>query len=208
MNRIPMLPTTAMLVLVCLLGLPSCSPAETAPQSAGLEEPQAQLPSAQPNPAKEESMNISSPAFDDHGEIPTKYTCDGNDTIPPLAFDGVPSGAKTLALVIDDPDVPKEVNPKGYWDHWVVWNLPADASGVDEGIEPGGVTGKNGWGKNQYGGPCPPDRRHRYFFKLYALDTSLDLPSSAGKKDLEQAMQGHVIEQAELVGTYDRPRKD
>jgi len=147
-------------------------------------------------------MKISSPAFAEGQSIPKKYTCDGNDTSPPLAFAGVPPRAKSLALVMDDPDA-----PGGVFDHWVVWNIPPETLTVAEGKEPKGVNGRTSFRKNGYGGPCPPDREHRYFFKLYALDTTLNLPASATKRDLEKAMQGHIVDQAQLMGKYDRPRK-
>lgn len=147
-------------------------------------------------------MKISSSAFAEQESIPSKYTCDGSDTIPPMKFDGVPQGAASLVLIMDDPDA-----PRGTWDHWVVWNIPPRTTEVAEGKTPSGVVGKNSWGKNAWGGPCPPDRQHRYFFKLYALDTKLELPASAGKADLEKAMKSHVLIEAQLVGVYDRKRK-
>ncbi|MGA7615586.1 MAG: YbhB/YbcL family Raf kinase inhibitor-like protein [Thermoanaerobaculia bacterium] len=157
---------------------------------------------------EEGKMNITSPAFQDHGPIPVKYTCDGNDTIPPLEFENVPPDAKSLALVMNDPDVPPGVNPTRNWDHWVVYDIPADLREIREGEAPEGVTGKNSWGKNQYGGPCPPDRQHRYFFRLYALDESLDLPPfKTGRPEVLDAMKGHVLAEAELVGVYGPKKK-
>lgn len=147
-------------------------------------------------------MKMSSPAFADHEAIPAKYTCDGQDLIVPLKFEGVPDGAASLALIVDDPDA-----PGGTWDHWVVWNIPPRTKEIAEGKHPPGVTGKNSWGKNAWGGPCPPDRQHRYFFKLYALDAKLDLPPGERKTDLEKAMKGHVLAEAQLVGVYDRKRR-
>jgi Raf kinase inhibitor-like YbhB/YbcL family protein len=146
-------------------------------------------------------MKISSPAFGENESIPPKYTCDGQDLIPPLKFEGVPDGAASLALIVDDPDA-----PGGTWDHWIVWNIPPKTKEIAEGKHPPGVTGQNSWGKNAWGGPCPPDRQHRYFFKLYALDTKLDLPVGENKKDLEKAMKGHILMEAKLVGVYDRKR--
>lgn len=151
-------------------------------------------------------MKISSPAFENGGSIPPTYTCDGEDRIPPLKFEEIPDGARSLALIVDDPDVPANLRPDRNWDHWVVWNLPPSTTEVREGTEPGGVAGTNSWGRNDYGGPCPPDREHRYFFKLYALDMLLDLPPSAGKLELEQAMESHIVGRAELMGRYDRKR--
>lgn len=146
-------------------------------------------------------MKITSSAFADQEAIPAKYTCDGQDIIPPLKFEGVPSGAAALALIMDDPDA-----PTGTWDHWVVWNIPPKTTDIAENKTPPGVVGKNSWGKNAWGGPCPPDRQHRYFFKLYALDSKLDLQAAAKKTDVEKAMKGHVLAEAQLVGVYDRKR--
>ncbi len=147
-------------------------------------------------------MKMSSPAFADHAPIPAKYTCDGQDLIPPLQFEEVPVGAVSLVLIVDDPDA-----PGGTWDHWVIWNIPADTTEIPEGRHPPCVTGKNSWGKNAWGGPCPPDRQHRYFFKLYALDAKLALPPGEPKSALEKAMKGHVLAEAQLVGVYDRKRR-
>jgi hypothetical protein len=149
-------------------------------------------------------MKITSPAFGDHELIPDKHTCDGDDLIPPLSFEDVPAGAKTLALIMDDPDVPVQLREDRNWDHWIVWNIPPDTRAIAEGRPPEGIEGMNSWGRNNWGGPCPPDRQHRYFFKLFALDTELDLPREAGKPALLRAMEGHVIAKAELVGVYDR----
>jgi Raf kinase inhibitor-like YbhB/YbcL family protein len=145
------------------------------------------------------AMKISSTAFADGQSIPGKYTCDGSDTNPPLAFSGAPASAKDLALVVDDPDA-----PGGTFDHWIVWNIPATTTAVAEGQSPQGVTGRNGFGKNAYGGPCPPGGEHRYQFKLYALDTTLSLPAGSSKADLEQAMQGHIVAEAKIIGRYKR----
>jgi Raf kinase inhibitor-like YbhB/YbcL family protein len=155
---------------------------------------------------EENAMKITSSAFQDHELIPPKYTCDGADVIPPLKVKEVPREAKSLALIMDDPDVPPAVRPDRNWDHWIVWNVPPDVDQIEEGKPPKGVVGRNSWGKNGYGGPAPPDREHRYFFKLYALDRTLDLPSTAGKPELQKAMEGHVLAEAQLVGRYDRKR--
>lgn len=152
-------------------------------------------------------MKIESSAFKEGALIPQKFTCDGQDLSPALRFTDVPKEAKSLALVVDDPDVPPAVRADRNWDHWVVWNIPPATHDIGEGGAPKGVQGRNSWGKNVYGGPCPPDREHRYFFKLYALDTMLELPATAGKPELLAAMKGHVMEQAQLMGRYDRPRK-
>jgi len=144
-------------------------------------------------------MKLTSSAFQNNGAIPTEYTCDGADLSPPLTINDIPKNAKSLALISDDPDA-----PVGTWDHWVVFNIPPSTLQIPKGTEPQGVAGKNSWGKTGYGGPCPPSGTHRYFFKLYALDTTLSLPQGANKKQIEAAMQGHIIEKAELMGSYKR----
>ena len=146
-------------------------------------------------------MRIKSPAFKEGASIPSKYTCDGQDAILPLKFEDVPEGAKSLALVMDDPDA-----PHGTWDHWIVWNIPPDTKEIREGTPPKGVFGKNGWGKTEWGGPCPPDREHRYFFRVYAIDRMLDLPSGSTKAELQKAMRGYIIEEAQIMGRYDRKK--
>ena len=144
-------------------------------------------------------MKLTSSAFAHNVQIPSEFTCDGSDLSPPLSISDVPSNAKSLVLISDDPDA-----PVGTWDHWVVFNIPASAKEIPKGTEPKGTGGKNSWGRTGYGGPCPPSGTHRYFFKLYALDTMLNLPEGAAKKDIEKAMQGHIITRAELMGTYKR----
>lgn len=151
-----------------------------------------------------ENMKISSSAFEHEGAIPSKYTCDQENINPPLEISEVPEGAASLALLMDDPDVPRSLRPDGMFDHWTLFNMPADLSGIDENSVPEGVQGKNTRGTNEYVGPCPPDREHRYFFKLYALDKMLGLDQSATKSDVEQAMRGHILNQAELMGRYER----
>lgn len=149
-------------------------------------------------------MKLISSAFPDHGIIPSLYTCEGKNINPPLEISGVPSGAKSLVLIIDDPDVPKTLRPDGNYDHWIVFNIPPSIHQIAEHSVPGGVQGRNTGGKNQYTGPCPPDREHRYFFKLYALDSLLDLPVGATKTEVEQAMRGHIIAQCQLMGRYEK----
>jgi len=144
-------------------------------------------------------MKLTSPAFMHNTAIPSEYTCDGADLSLPLSISDVPASAKTLALIMDDPDA-----PVGTWDHWVVFNIPTSTKQIQKGTEPQGTDGKNSWGRTGYGGPCPPSGTHRYFFKLYALDATLNLPQGSTKKDLERAMQGHILAQAELMGTYKR----
>ena len=149
-------------------------------------------------------MQLTSSVFEDQGLIPLKYTCDGENISPPLNISGVPSGAKSLVLIMEDPDVPKTIRPDGMWDHWVVFNIPTEVNDITEGFNPPGVMGSNTRGDLSYGGPCPPDREHRYFFKLYALDKILDLQVGASKADVEKAMEGYIIEKAELMGRYER----
>jgi Raf kinase inhibitor-like YbhB/YbcL family protein len=144
------------------------------------------------------AMNITSPAFEREGKIPSKFTCDGDGINPALQFDTIPEKVKSLALIMDDPDA-----PSGTWDHWVLYNIPSETRGVGEG-ETVGISGQNSWRKTGYGGPCPPDREHRYFFKLYALDSMLDLPAGSTKDKLLAAMEGHILAEAELMGRYNR----
>jgi Raf kinase inhibitor-like YbhB/YbcL family protein len=151
-----------------------------------------------------EMMKLMSPAFEHEGKIPSKHTCDGENTNPPLTISDVPSGAKSLVLIMDDPDVPKHLRADGMWDHWVVFNIPANLSEVEEGEEPMGTHGIGTSGNLKYNGPCPPDREHRYFFKLYALDAELELEEKSTKAQVESAMEGHVLERAELMGKYER----
>lgn len=149
-------------------------------------------------------MKLTSPAFRHNGKIPSEYTCDGEDTSPELHISDVPKNAKSLALIMDDPDVPKNLRPSGLWVHWIAFNIPHDTAIIEKGQEPDGTGGKNSWSRLGYGGPCPPDREHRYFFKLYALDAELDLAEGSNKKELENAMEGHIIEKTELIGLYQR----
>ena len=145
-------------------------------------------------------LSISSPAFAHTASIPERYTCDGRDISPPLLIEAVPGGAKSLALIVDDPDA-----PLGTWVHWLVWNIPPQTREVRESSLPAGaVQGLNSWRRNSYGGPCPPSGTHRYFFRLYALDSQLKLAPATTKAGLEHAMQGHIIAQGELMGTFRR----
>jgi len=155
------------------------------------------------------SFSIHSDAFQAGGSIPRRYTCDGEDISPPLQWGAPPQGTRSLALIVDDPDAPDPRAPKMTWVHWVLYNIPPDARGLAEGIRPaqlpkGTLGGLNDWKRTGYGGPCPPIGRHRYFFKLYALDTVLPDLGTPSKAELERAMQGHIIEQTELIGTYQR----
>lgn len=154
-------------------------------------------------------MQLSSPAFMHEHEIPVRFTCEGENISPPLEWSGVPDGTKSFALVVDDPDAPDPAAPKRVFVHWVLFDLPADkralSEGVGEALPPEAGAGRNDWGKASYGGPCPPIGRHRYVHKLYALDTTLELDRPT-KGELERAMQGHVLAQCELIGTYEKKR--
>lgn len=151
-------------------------------------------------------MQISSPAFAHNAPIPSMYTCDGENVNPPLEFSDIPESARSLVLLMEDPDVPKHLKPDGMWDHWLIYNIEPTVTAIAENSTPPGVVGVNTSGQNAYAGACPPDREHRYFFKLYALDTELsfDAPSKVTKQMVIDAMQGHIIDQAELIGLYER----
>lgn len=155
------------------------------------------------------TMTLESTAFTHQGDIPKRYTCDGMDISPPLSWTTVPEDAKSLVLIADDPDAPDPAAPKMTWVHWVLYNIPTDSSGMPEDVSaqalPAGTKqGLSNWKRTGYGGPCPPIGRHRYFFKLYALDIALPDLKKPTKAQLEQAMQGHVLTKAELIGTYRR----
>jgi Raf kinase inhibitor-like YbhB/YbcL family protein len=150
-------------------------------------------------------MKIISSAFESGELMPVKYTCNGENVNPSLEFVDVPEGAVSLVLIMDDPDVPVTVREDQIWDHWIKFNIPTSVKTVAENSEPEGVAGVGTSGNLKYHGPCPPDRQHRYFFKLYALDTKLDLPEGATKKEVEGAMAEHIIDQAELIGLYEQP---
>lgn len=142
-------------------------------------------------------LKVHSQAFDHHDHIPPLYTCEGENINPPLNFDGIPENAVSLALIMEDPDA-----PGGTFDHWLLWNIATDKN-IAEQTEPG-VSGLNSFGKTGYGGPCPPSGSHRYFFKIYALDTKLQLTEGATKKALLEAMEGHVLAEGELMGYYQK----
>lgn len=157
------------------------------------------------------SLAITSTAFNDGDSIPKKYTCEGDDISPALNWSGVPENTRSLVLIIDDPDAPDPKAPRMRWVHWVLYNIPADTSGLAEDISPealpaGTKRGINDWQRTAYGGPCPPVGRHRYFHKLYALDTVLADLNRPTRTQLEAAMAGHIIASAELVGTYQKSR--
>ena len=152
-------------------------------------------------------MKITSTAFAQDAAIPAKYTCEGSDLSPPLAWSEVPANTKSFALIVDDPDAPDPAAPKMTWVHWVLYNLPAEATGLPEAAKAlprGTLQGLNDWKRTRYGGPCPPVGRHRYFHKLYALDAVLPDLGQPTKARVEAAMKGHVIAQAELIGTYQK----
>ncbi len=155
------------------------------------------------------AMLLQSPAFSHQGEMPSRYTCEGNDVSPPLIWKNVPAGTKSLALIVDDPDAPDPAAPKMTWVHWVLFNLPPDADSLAENVQvlpPSAREGMTDFGKTGYGGPCPPIGVHRYFFKLYALDAVLNLPGRPSKKEVLKAMQGHILEEAVLIGTYKKKK--
>jgi hypothetical protein len=149
-------------------------------------------------------MKLTCSVFENEGSIPSKYTCDGENVSPPLQISDVPSDAKSLVLVMDDPDVPKHIREDGMWDHWVVFNIPPDTKEIPEGQEPKGTPGMGTNGSTGYFGPCPPDREHRYFFRIYALDTTLDLPEGTDKVTVEREMTNHVVDRDYLMGRYER----
>lgn len=153
---------------------------------------------------------IESSAFGPGGAIPAEYTCEGEDTAPPLAWTGVPEGTRSLALVVEDPDAPDPAAPKQVWVHWVLYDLPPDCKGLPRGGAPlpaGTREGLNDWKRTGYGGPCPPIGRHRYFHRLYALDTVLPDLGQPTRAQLAAAMRGHVLAEAELMGTYEKRRR-
>lgn len=147
-----------------------------------------------------EELIISSPAFRNEGNIPSKYTCDGEGINPPLTVDNIPEGTQTLAVITEDPDA-----PRGIFDHWLVWNIPPESI-IEEGRTPG-ISGKNGAGKTGYHGPCPPSGSHRYYFYVFALDSNLQLEAGADKKSLQSAMEPHILAKGGLMGRYQRADK-
>jgi Raf kinase inhibitor-like YbhB/YbcL family protein len=159
--------------------------------------------------AEDPSFELRSAAFSHQDGIPREYTCEGKDLRPALAWTGVPEGTRSLALIVDDPDAPDPANPRVTWVHWVVYDLPVDAGGLAEGtasadLPAGAKSGLNDWKRPGYGGPCPPIGRHRYFFKLYALDVVLGDLGRPTKEELLAKIEGHVLAKAELVGTYEK----
>ncbi len=169
------------------------------------EEKQTKIISNNKTAMNNQNIIVRSPAFNHEEPIPSKYTCDEENISPPLAIDNIPENTASLVLIMDDPDA---TNGKT-WDHWIVFNIPKDNTRIGEGDEPKGTGGNNSWDKTGYGGPCPPvgSDAHRYFFKVYALDSALRLPKGATKHELEEAMKGHVISTGELIGKYRRIKK-
>ena len=154
-------------------------------------------------------LTLTSTAFTDSGAIPRRYTCEGEDISPPLAWSGAPAGTQSFALIVDDPDAPDPAAPKMTWVHWVLYDLPATCTGLDEDIAAAALPrgtgeGLNDWKRTGYGGPCPPIGRHRYFHKLYALDTVLPDLQMPTKSDLERAIANHILAEAVLMGTYEK----
>ena len=157
------------------------------------------------------TLSVSSTAFTAGGAIPKRYTCEGDDVSPPLAWTGSPAGTQSFVLIVDDPDAPDPAAPKLTWVHWVLYDIPSTAASLAEAVKPSALPpgtrqGRNDWERIGYGGPCPPIGRHRYFHKLYALDAVLGDLGQATKAKLDAAMKGHVLAQAELVGTYQKGR--
>jgi len=152
-------------------------------------------------------LNIFSSAFSHLGKIPKQATCEGQDASPALSWGSIPAGAKSLVLIVDDPDAPDPAAPRMTWVHWLLYNLPVDCAGLPQAVQAlpeGTLEGLNDWKRTGYGGPCPPIGRHRYFHKLYALDVVLPDLHTPDKARLEQAMQGHIIAEGQLVGTYQK----
>jgi Raf kinase inhibitor-like YbhB/YbcL family protein len=155
------------------------------------------------------ALALTSAAFADGSAIPKRYTCEGQDVSPPLAWSGVPAGTGSLVLIVDDPDAPDPKAPKRTYVHWVLYDIPASTTALPEGgaLPAGARQGRNDWGRTGYGGPCPPTGRHRYFHKLYALDTVLGDLGEPAKADLEKAMKGHILGESRIVGTYEKGQR-
>jgi len=186
---------------IACLALVACSHRDDTQATPAPEPP----PVTEPAPAAK--LEVTSTAFAANAEIPQDHTCEGADAPPPLAWSGAPAGTKSFALIVDDPDAPDPAAPKRTWVHWVLAAIPANVTSLPGGQPPAGIAvGTNDWGKTAWGGPCPPIGRHRYFFKVYALDAPV---GSTGLKKVEllQLMQGHVLARGELIGTYEKTKK-
>lgn len=198
--------STALLAMIGVLGCSRGSDAAKDSASAGVAVTSTGSVGSYPM-----TLKVTSTAFEQGGSIPTQYTCEGKDVSPPLSWSDLPSNAKSVAIIVDDPDAPDPAKPRRVYVHWVVYNIPAQTSSLPEnasksGMPSGAVQGKNDWDKPEYGGPCPPIGRHRYFFKLYALDTTISGLKDATKADLERAMKGHIVDSGELMGTYQKTK--
>jgi Raf kinase inhibitor-like YbhB/YbcL family protein len=192
--------------LIFAASVVSCHSAAGPAENHGGQSTAAPSQPSTPGNEKDPSMlKITSPAFAQDGDIPKKYTCEGENISPPLAFANVPAGAKSLALIVDDPDAPDPAAPKRVWTHWVIFNLPATTKELSEAakLPESGAEGLNDWNRTGYSGPCPPIGKHRYFHKLYALDAVLSVQRPT-KSALEAAMKGHIVGKAELVGRYQK----
>ncbi len=168
------------------------------------QEQSLQAPLTSDNVLPMNDLIIRSPAFANEHTIPEKYTCDGENISPPLAIDNIPENATSLALIMEDPDVPTNLREDGMWNHWVLFNIPPNTLRIGEGEAPTSTPGITTSQGLTYTGPCPPDREHRYFFKVYALDTILRLEEGATKEEVLELMKGHILSQGELMGTYER----
>src|ERR1700686_3083614 len=205
----------AALAIAELAALPApAAPAPPPPTTTAVAAVAVAPPAAGVTRGRAMSMTLTSAAFTHQGEMPARYSCEvkGREVSPPLSWSGVPGAAKSLALIVDDPDAPDPKAPQRTWVHWVLYDLPVTATGLPEGVAPGDLPpgtreGKNDWSRTGYGAPCPPIGRHRYYFKLYALDIVLPDLGHPDKRRLEQAMEGHVLAHAELVGTYEKAAK-
>ena len=154
-------------------------------------------------PERKQTMQVTSPVFTQEEQIPVDYSCDGENVNPPLAIANIPTGTQSLAIIVDDPDA-----PSGTWAHWLVWNIsPSTREILEDSVPEGAILGTNDFKKMEYGGPCPPSGTHRYFFKVYALDTKLDLAEGASRGELDEAMDEHILDSAELIGLYSRKEK-
>lgn len=179
---------------------PPASPTATSSaEGTDAEETDAEEASSDGQAESSPAMALTSPAFNNGEAIPVQFSCDGENISPELDWFGLPGGTISLTLILDDPDA-----SGGTWVHWVLFNIPADSPGLSEGITGLGMDGHNSWNQTGYDGPCPPGGTHRYFFKLFALDTALDLETGATKAALESAMEGHILVESELMGTYSR----
>lgn len=152
-------------------------------------------------------LKFTSSEFEKNGNIPKQYTCDGKDINPPFKIEGVDARAKSLVIIMEDPDVPTYLCEDGMWDHWIKFNISVDTKVIEEGKEPEGVSGVGTSGNMDYHGPCPPDGEHRYIFILYSLDTELDLLEGSSKTEVREAMHGHILQKTELIGIYARNKE-